>query len=360
MAVTAVAAIAMAAGALTGAAENARDLGRPLVFGIYPGGAAGVVRSGHRATPEEPAKRLTALMKLRPRGGPFVLHLYAKYVGPRGWTAAQQVGRQISGYARRGLETELVITYRPRDGGSPRDVGRFVAFVRQTVRQLGRQPRFVGLQITNEANITGAPKASDGAFRFAVDALIQGVIAAKQEILGRGFRQLKVGFNWADTAAPGQAAFWHYLAQLGGAAFVGSLDWVGLDAYPGTWGPRLTGSLTRGTRKLLDDTLHRLRGEFLPIAGIPPTLPLHVSETGYPTGGGRTDAMQVAAMKASVAAVNAARRVDNITDYRWFDLRDADSADRSVESQYGLMRDNYRPKAAFSVYRRLVARLSAR
>jgi hypothetical protein len=53
-----------------------------------------------------------------------------------------------------------------------------------------------------------------------------------------------------------------------------------------------------------------------------------------------------------------ARLTYNISGYRWFDLRDADSSSSSFESQYGIMRDDYSAKSAFSVYRGLVASLS--
>ena len=45
----------------------------------------------------------------------------------------------------------------------------------------------------------------------------------------------------------------------------------------------------------------------------------------------------------------------NVSDYRWFDLRDADSASGSFESHYGLLRDDYSPKPAFEAFRSLVA-----
>ena len=61
---------------------------------------------------------------------------------------------------------------------------------------------------------------------------------------------------------------------------------------------------------------------------------------------------------AIVDAVDAVRGQYRVTDFRWFDLRDADSADPRVESRYGLLRDDYTPKPAFSTYRRLVAQLS--
>jgi hypothetical protein len=66
--------------------------------------------------------------------------------------------------------------------------------------------------------------------------------------------------------------------------------------------------------------------------------------------------MQVNAMRAALETVDRDRY--NITDYRWFDLRDADSTGPSFESQYGLLRDDYSPKPAFAVFRSLVARLS--
>ena len=41
---------------------------RPLVFGIYPGGAAGTVGPAGQLQPEDPVKRLAALEQLRPPG----------------------------------------------------------------------------------------------------------------------------------------------------------------------------------------------------------------------------------------------------------------------------------------------------
>jgi hypothetical protein len=87
-------------------------------------------------------------------------------------------------------------------------------------------------------------------------------------------------------------------------------------------------------------------------------VPLHIAENGFPTGPGRTEEMQTAVMKAAVMAVYRARLTYNITGYRWFDLRDADSSSSSFESHYGIMRNDYSGKAAFGVYGALVARLS--
>ncbi len=329
------------------------------MFGIYPGGAAGTVGPAGTLKPEDPVKRLAALEQLRPAGRPFVLHLYAGYSGSGGWTAEQQVGEQIKQYAAAGFRIELVLRYRPDDGDPPADVTGFVAFVRDTVGAFASTPGFVSLQVTNEANIAGAPNAADGYYVGAKDALLQGVIAAKAAARAYGLRELKVGFNWANADDPAQTEFWRYLGRHGGRAFARAVDWVGVDAYPGTWGPPTrAGNLSASTAAALKSAFARLRSEYMPLAGIPSSVALHVSENGFPTGPGRTDAMQVSAMKAAVATIGEERGRYNITDYRWFDLRDADSSATSFESQYGLLRDDYTPKPAFGVFRSLVASLS--
>jgi hypothetical protein len=329
----------------------------PLSFGIYPGGAAGTVGPSGPIKPEDPAKRLAALEALRAPGRPFVLHLYAGYTGLAGWSVADQLGKQISQYTAAGFQVEPVLTYRPADGGSQSDVAGFVSFTRAAVRAFGANPGFVSLQVTNEANLGGAPNASDGYYAGAKDALIQGVIAAKAETRADGFNQVKVGFNWAYATDSAETSFWKYLAK-GGRAFTNSLDWVGLDAYPGTWGPAIGGDLAGGTVAALDNAMASLRQRYMPLAGIPASVALHVSESGYPTGPGRTQAAQVTAMRSAIGAVNAARTTYNVTDYRWFDLRDNDSASTSFEDQYGLMSDDYTPKAAFATFHDLVAALS--
>jgi hypothetical protein len=341
--------------------STSRARAQALVFGIYPGGAAGTVGPSGPLKPENPALRLGALEQLRPHRRPFVLHLYAGYTGVGGYSAKQQVGEEIAAYGRAGFETELALAYRPADGGSSADVAGFAEFVRASVRSLADEPGFVSVQVTNEANQGGAPNASDGYYTGAKNALIRGVIAARQVVHSDHLNRIKVGFNWAYQTGDAQRTFWSYLGRAGGRRFVEAVDWVGLDAYPGTWGPQLgAGGLASATGRFMDTAFSRLRSTYLPLAGIPGSVPLVVTENGYPTGPGRTEATQVMAMRAAVTAVYRARREYNITGYRWFDLRDADSATHSVESQYGLMRDDYSPKAAFQVYRGLVAQYDGR
>jgi hypothetical protein len=333
-------------------------LGTPLVFGIYPGGGAGTVGPGRPTAPENTSKRLAALQHLRAPGRPFVVHIYATYSGPGSISPAEQVGQDIAQYTAAGFRVELVLTYRPSDKNPARDVSGFVEFVRSAVREFGSSPRFVSLQVTNEANVRNAPNAADGYYVGAEDALLQGVIAAKMEARKDRFAQVAVGFNWAYSLDRGETVFWRRLGQRGGAAFRGSLDWVGLDVYPETWGPRVArGNLAAASRKTMLDSLATLRNRFMPLAGLSRGVPLHICENGYPTGPKRTEAMQVSVMRAAIAAVDANRAAYHITDYRWFDLRDARSSSNNIESQYGLMNDDYTPKTAFGIYRNLVATL---
>jgi hypothetical protein len=62
-------------------------------------------------------------------------------------------------------------------------------------------------------------------------------------------------------------------------------------------------------------------------------------------------------LAAAVQAVSDYRATYNVTGYRWFDLRDANSSSASFEDHYGLISDTYVAKPAFAVYRSLVATL---
>src|SRR6516165_1097184 len=186
----------------------------PLVFGIYPGGGVGTVGPAGATQPEDATKRLEALEQLRTPGRPFVLHLYANYSGIRSPSAAQQAGEEIAQYTAAGFQVELVLTYRPAGGSRAGNVAGFVDFVRSTVRSFGANPAFVGVQVTNEANVRNAPDAADGYYAGAQDALIRGVVAAKAEARIAGYDQIGVGFNWAYSLDTSEPAFWRGLGQV--------------------------------------------------------------------------------------------------------------------------------------------------
>jgi hypothetical protein len=255
------------------------------------------------------------------------------------------------------MQVEVVLAYRPTNPQG--DVDGFAAFVRARVRQLGPLNAVTALQITNEANVSGSASATDGYFPGATDALVRGVVAASDEAHKGSFGQLRIGFNVAYDTGGTQAAFWSALGR-GGAAFRNAVDWVGLDAYPGTWGPALgAGDASTATYDYVVAALRTLRTRFMPLAKLATGVPIHIAETGYPTGPGRTEDTQVTVLRAAMRAISAMSGVYNVSDVRWFDLRDSDSSGATFEAQYGLMRDDYTPKPAFEAYRQIIASASA-
>ncbi|HVE68397.1 MAG TPA: hypothetical protein VNB64_07435, partial [Solirubrobacteraceae bacterium] len=332
-----------------------RPTDRRLTFGIFPGGTAGAVVGPQRqGKPEDPAKILAALAQLR-GGRPFVAHLYLSFTGrPDQAARVAEAKRQLAMYAGAGLDVEFVLTYRPQDRRGEADVVDYVAFVRRMVAELGPMRGLKSLQVTNEVTNTASPDASDGAYPGAREALVRGIVAAKAEARARGLQRLQIGFNWFYRLDPQtEQEFWTFLRDRGGPAFVGSLDWVGLDAYPGTYFP--PPPVPRGSSLL--NAMSLLRECLMPIANIPKSIPIHITENGWPTGAGRTPDEQAVALREMVQAAHDHRGTYNVTDYRWFSLRDGDSADPDFQQGYGIMFDDYRPKPAFGPYRDLIARL---
>jgi hypothetical protein len=305
--------------------------------------------------PDNPRKRLAALARLRPAGGPFTVHIYRSYLSDANDAKEDAEHRAlVDQYTGHGYGVEIVIRYR-RDG----DPAGFAKFVRGVVGRFGDNPLVRGFQVTNEVNFAASGDSSDGAYEGARDALIQGVIAAKDEARRRGYSQVRIGFNWFYRTDPGnEDAFWQYLDEHGGKRFANSLDWVGLDVYPGTFFPPAAPAASTGD--FMVNALSQLRDCFMPEGDIPDSVPIHVEENGYPTGPGRSYADQRTALESMLGAVNTYRANYNVTNYFWFDLRDADSASPNFQQQYGLMRDDYSPKPAFDAFRTLVSKLSLR
>ncbi|MCA1697562.1 MAG: hypothetical protein LC790_01100 [Actinobacteria bacterium] len=333
----------------------------PLRFGIYPGGAVGSVNPKAPPRPENPVKRLAALHTLA-GSSPFVVRLYGAWTGE---AMADDVGwltGEIAAYTAAGLQVELVVRYKPAAADAGSAPSAFATYVRGIVRRYGPNARFVSLQVTNEANIPGAPDAADGAFAGATKAVVKGVIAAKDQARNAGYGQLRIGFSWAYDERPGSGSeFWATLARLGGRAFADAVDWVGLDSYPGTWVPQiaLSNRLPGLAASAVQESVRSLRECLMPLAGLGNATTIHIAENGFPTGAGRSEKLQSDVLDAMVRRVAAIRATDGVSDYRWFDLRDSSSLDPSIESRYGITRDDYAPKRAFATYRDLVTRYSA-
>ncbi len=214
----------------------------------------------------------------------------------------------------------------------------------------------IALQIANEVNLTFSPDSSDGSYDGARQALVDGVIAAKDEARRRDLTHLEVGFNWAYRTDPAsEESFWRALRDRGGQEFVRAVDWIGLDAYPGTVFPPAESDLD-GYRDGMVNAMSSLRC-FAKIPGIPASVPMKVEENGWPTFPGRSGAMQADVLREMVRAVHDYRGNYGVTDYRWFNLRDGDTSSPMPFQHFGLLDSAYREKPAFAVYQGLVAAL---
>ena len=328
----------------------------PLRFGINPAGEAGALGPMIPAVPGTKEQDLAALAQLHPEGKPFTVRLNRFF-----WSLGQEGVRRFLALAKRytnnGYEVELQLRYHPRPDQEG-NIDRWLHFVRKVVRRFGPNPGVTALQVTNEVNFYAiVPDASDSSYEGAREALVRGVKAADRLTERLGYEHLEIGFNWAYRTDPNREAnFWSYLRDNGGPKFAAALDWVGLDAYPGTVFPPVeTGD---GYRDGMVNAMSVLRECFFVVAGIPETVPLKVEENGYPTGPGRPEAEQVNAMEQMVRAVSDFRGNYNVSDYRWFDLRDHDTSSANFQHHYGILNDDYTPKPAFETYRSLVAELS--
>jgi hypothetical protein len=308
------------------------------------------------ALPDDPVRDLAALAELKPTRHPFVVRLTRLfYSGGDAGIAAMR--RRALTFARRGYLVEIQVRYHP-DSAHDGDVAGFASWVRRAVDVLGAVRGVIALQVTNEVNFPLSADSSDGAYKNARDALVRGVIAAKAEARHKRFRRLTIGFNWFYTnAPPSEQQLWSYLGRAGGPTFAQSVDWVGLDIYPGTFFPPV--DTPGGERDAIVNALSALRNCYLPRAGIGASTPIHVEENGWPTDPPlRTYAQQVSVMQTMVRSFDDYRGTYDVSDYRWFNLRDADSSSLNFQQQYGLLDSSYRPKPAFAAYRRLVAQLS--
>jgi hypothetical protein len=97
---------------------------------------------------------------------------------------------------------------------------------------------------------------------------------------------------------------------------------------------------------------------FARVPGISRRTPIKVEENGWPTLlPARGYAEQAQRLRRMVRAVHDYRGAFGVTDYRWFNLRDADSASSVLFQHFGLLESDYDAKPAFGEFRRLVRAL---
>ena len=256
-------------------------------------------------------------------------------------------------YRREGFAVESQIRYHP----APEQEGDMAAwedFVRRSTAALAANPAVVALTITNEVNLPISANTSDGAYDGALDAIVRGVVAAQDELdrVGRG--DIALGFSYAYRYFPDQdVAFWRGIGERATSEFYAALDYVGVQLYPGLfWPPAFGPGETAGSATI--DALTLVRQCYMPLAGLGDGVSIWITENGYATNLNRRLERQVADLTSTVEDVYAYSGTLNVTDYRYFNLRDNNSDGSDLFDAVGLLFDEYTPKPAFGVYHDLI------
>ncbi len=361
----AVAASSGSSGSLcTGTYGGVARVGAPLRFGIDPGLAGSSGTAQLPSKPDRLSADIAAVRRLHPARRVLVARLNRLF-----WSDGAAGIRRFVGltrrYGRAGLKVEIQVRYHPSSSENG-NLRKWRAWVRHVVDVFGRYRQVVDMTITNEVNLNVSSNTSDGSYKDAQQALIEGIEAAHAEAVRRGFRRLRFGFTYAYRWNPeSDASFFSYLGAHGGRRFVRALGYVGLDFYPGSfYPPTMAGSSYRSDTV---QALGTLRDCFLREARIGMRTPLWITENGVPTGATESDAAQATALRELISAVRAYSGTFHVTDYRWFNLRDSNSsatgslpgASDSFATD-GLMSDAYVAKPSFWVYRGLIARYGRR
>jgi hypothetical protein len=349
----------------TGSYGNvAAHSGAPLRFGVDPGLAGSVGGAQLPSTPDNVTQDVSASSALRPPGRVLVVRLNRLFWSD-GDGGIAQFQNLVARYRADGLKVEIQVRYHP-SAAENGDLAAWQAYVRHVVDVFGPDRDVVAMTITNEVNVTFSSNTSDGSYTNAKDALIGGIEVAHDEAVKRGYDQLRFGFTYAYRFNPqSDGAFFSYLGSHGGAAFSSALGFVGLDFYPGTVYPptMAPGDTYAGD---MAQALGTVRSCFMPMAGLGPKTPIWITENGVPTGANVSESQQADALTQLVKAAQAYSATFNVTDYRWFNLRDANSSSTgalpgasATFATDGLLRDDYSQKPAFPAYRTLIAALGA-
>ncbi|HSD23288.1 MAG TPA: calcium-binding protein [Solirubrobacterales bacterium] len=327
-----------------------------LRFGITPLAAGSAGATQGQPKPEDPAAALRELGRLRPGRRQLLLHLNRMLMSD-GEAGILRFAGLVDGYARAGFDSELQVRYHP-GAGQEGDMSAWSRYVQRAAQVLGRRPSVKALTITNEVNFPISPNTSDGSYAGALQAIVTGVVAARRELDRIGRPDVELGFSFAWRWLPtSDADFWRRLGALATPEFRRALDYVGLQAYPGLVYPPVSAAASAG-----DDTVEALtllRHCYMPQAGLGRGVDLWITENGFATNLGRSEADQDLALRSTLDAIYRYSGALGVTDYRWFNLRDNDSTGTDLFAAVGLLRDDYSEKPAFSTYRSYIDRIGA-
>jgi hypothetical protein len=314
-----------------------------VIFGIWPGVAdADLISLQHLdCPPEDTAKTLAALRELQGTATEFYVRAYRHYgKGVRPHAGAAPAPAQPGLYAGQGRLIDLVASYQ-----SPvPDPGGFAGFVRQAIRDVAAWGGGK-VQVGEELNM---PAPLDGSSPGHFEAVSAGVAAALDE-RDRRAAPVLVGVNSAGLPDP---AFWNQLTDAIGPRNTEWLDYIGLDAFPDVFRPIPRENLPAAVTFLL-----RCFRAVTAEAGVPVAVPIHITETGWPTGDQRTESAQAEVLALVADAVTASDV--GVQACEWFGLRD-ELTTATWSARFGVLRDDYTAKPAFATLQHVIMATAAR
>lgn len=196
----------------------------------------------------------------------------------------------------------------------------------------------------------------EGSKPYILKALVEGVIAAKEEVKEKDL-PIKIGFGSVPESRVAVPHFWENLAKAGDKTFIDSVDFVGHNFYVDVFEDRPLD--LKEISDSVERTLRNLREKVIRV-GIPASVPIRVTESGWPTGKNpvanieRSYERQAEVLETVIRTIYNLRQELNISHYELFGLRDADSSKDDLFHQYGIMRDDYSPKPAYDTFKKLI------
>lgn len=318
-----------------------------LTFGVIPPQLPAPAQSGP----------ILAAVEALAQGRAFLVHLYTNWADYP--ASLPGLDTEVAAYAAHGMQVDLALRYVPPAGHNG-DVVGFAAFVSAMVAHYADQPAVTALQVTNEANSPLNAAASDGAYQHAERALVDGIEAGATERAHVGSR-VTLGFNWFYSFGPVlDRAWWTHLGAIGGPQFAQDVDWVGIDAYPGTYYPPALPTLDptapgKAPGGEMATILTTVRSQLMPLAGLGPFVQLGMSEIGWATAPPlRSEAEQAQLVSSFTTGVCAVAQKDNVRFLQWYDLADSAGSTGGSSLNFGLLNVDLSPKLAFRVYQAVI------
>jgi hypothetical protein len=255
-----------------------------MIFGVWPGVVQGdlVDLSPMECPPEDPQRTEEALRDLQGDAESFYIRCY-RHFGPgvTPHSGARATPTDPGRYAGPGRLIDLVACYQ---SATPTLTGSRSSSVRLFVMSL---PGGSGkIQVGEELNV---PAPLDGGSPGCFEAVAAGIAAALDERT-RHAAKVHIGVNAAGSADPG---FWAKMTAAIGPDNTGRLDYIGLDMFPDVFRPIPEDKLGAASQFLIE----RLRTVTRDV-GLPEHTPIHVTETGWPTGEHRDEDKQARVLPA--------------------------------------------------------------